>query len=83
METIDSGNGGIYRSGNGIWNAVGGEGIRRDLGDRHERVYLCGIDAVCGDRSDNWRRVSDLGGTYDADGECETFILWNFHGGAV
>ena len=53
------------------------------LGDRHERVYLRRIDAVCGDRSDNGRCVPDLGGAYDTYGQCAAFILRDLHGGTV
>ena len=60
-----------------------GKRIRRFLGDRHERVYLRRIDAVCGDRSDNGRCVPDLGGAYDTYGQCAAFILRDLHGGTV
>ena len=83
MEAVDPGHGGLYRPGNGIRNAARGKRIRRFLGDRHERVYLRRIDAVCGDRSDNGRCVPDLGGAYDTYGQCAAFILRDLHGGTV
>lgn len=38
-----------------------------------------GIYAVCCHKSDHWRSIFDRHCADDADGKCETFVLWNFH----